>query len=333
MHPATFPSAATAAMITKAASTQTYFTIRTLVPPRLRDDAFRAYAYYRWLDDRVDGNRLSPQERMDFLESQKNLLACCLEHRPPRALLAEEWLLVDLTQGPVGTDAGLRMYLQDMMKVMDFDVRRRHRRISAQELAWYSQTLAVAVTEAVHTFVGSTNLAPLTPERYVAVEGAHITHMLRDLVDDLDAGYVNIPIEVIPGESVPAEAVKDVRVRQWVQDRVRTARSYFTAGAAYSASIRNLRARIAGAFYSARFKGVLDAIECEGYLLRRAYSKCKGKRAAMNMLWSGLLAALARPSTLAPESPSSARLSAPRRRGSPIPVFQAEEGIHERVNR
>jgi len=29
--------------------------------------------------------------------------------------------------------------------------------------------------------------------RYLAVTGAHITHMLRDAVEDAEAGYYNIP--------------------------------------------------------------------------------------------------------------------------------------------
>ena len=43
-----------ASAITKAASKQTYYTIRFLVDRPLVDDAFRAYAYFRWVDDVVD---------------------------------------------------------------------------------------------------------------------------------------------------------------------------------------------------------------------------------------------------------------------------------------
>ena len=42
--------------ITKAASKQTYYTIRFLVDRDRVADAFRAYAYFRWVDDTLDNN-------------------------------------------------------------------------------------------------------------------------------------------------------------------------------------------------------------------------------------------------------------------------------------
>ncbi|TFH31645.1 MAG: hypothetical protein E4G99_13725, partial [Anaerolineales bacterium] len=174
-------SATLAEMITKNSSMQSYITIQTLVPRPLRGDAFRAYAYFRWVDDLLDGNTLDAEQRFDFLVSQQELLSRCLQGQPPRDLSSGEWLLADLTQGPLKADPGLRIYLQDMMAVMAFDVERRHRRIHRQELIRYSRLLATAVTEAVYTFIGDRCGAPKTVARYLAADAAHIIHMLRDL--------------------------------------------------------------------------------------------------------------------------------------------------------
>ena len=43
-----------ASSITKAASKQTYYTIRFLVDRERVEDAYRAYAYFRWVDDVLD---------------------------------------------------------------------------------------------------------------------------------------------------------------------------------------------------------------------------------------------------------------------------------------
>ena len=43
-----------ASSITKAASKQTYYTIRFLVDRERVDDAYRAYGYFRWVDDVLD---------------------------------------------------------------------------------------------------------------------------------------------------------------------------------------------------------------------------------------------------------------------------------------
>ena len=290
------PSAALAAMNTWEASKQTYYTIRMLVPSDRRGDAFRAYAYFRWVDDLLDGDALSPQERLEFLASQKKLLSECLQSRPPCNLSAEEWLLVDLTQGSLQKNTGLHIYLQGMMTVMDFDVQRRDRRISQQELEWYSRRLATAVTEAVYTFIDDKCGAPRTAERYLAADAAHIVHMLRDLHNDLDAGYINIPYEVLGGEQIDTTVLESASVREWVRERVETARQYFAEGKTYLAMLDNPRCRMAGALYAARFEGVLDTIEREGYRLRLDYSDCKGGRMMLRMAWQGLMAVLAKPS-------------------------------------
>jgi phytoene/squalene synthetase len=59
--------------ITKAASQQTYYTIRFLADRDRIPDAFRAYAYFRWLDDTLDGEPVSARDRTAFLERQKSL--------------------------------------------------------------------------------------------------------------------------------------------------------------------------------------------------------------------------------------------------------------------
>ena len=92
----------------------------------------------------------------------------------------------------------MEIYLRHMMRVMDFDVRRRGRLVTEGELSEYTRWLAIAVTEAMHYFIGNGASAPANdPTRYMAVSGAHILHMLRDTYVDLRAGYFNIPGEVL----------------------------------------------------------------------------------------------------------------------------------------
>ena len=74
-----------ASLITKAASKQTYYTIRFMVDRDRIEDAFRAYGYFRWVDDVLDAESGSgfvlsegeASERLAFLERQKSLLERC----------------------------------------------------------------------------------------------------------------------------------------------------------------------------------------------------------------------------------------------------------------
>jgi phytoene/squalene synthetase len=292
----TDPTNSLARAITYDASRQTGWTIQTLVPRHKRADAFRAYAYFRWVDDVLDGEGLTPSERVSFLESQQDLLRRCLDNRPPRQVNSDEWLLVALTQGRMGKDPGLKIYLEDMMAVMTFDAHRRGRRITQAELQAYSRRLATAVSEAVYTFIGEECQAPRIAQRYLAADAAHIIHMLRDMFDDLEAGYVNIPLEVLSGDQISAADLLRPEVQSWVQERVQTARAYFDQGEAYLALVNNPRCRLAGALYAMRFMEVIEAIEREDYVLRQDYRDCKRTWAYLRILFGAARMLLRPPS-------------------------------------
>src|SRR5215470_5063645 len=149
-------TASLASAITRAASKQTYYTIRFLVDRARVDDAYRAYAYFRWVDDVLDTEGCSGPvpSQAESLERQKSLLNQCLAGDAPRGVGVgvgvgenpQETMLVELLQREGDADSGLRAYLRNMMLVMDFDVRRRGKWISQVELNDYTRWLAIAVT-------------------------------------------------------------------------------------------------------------------------------------------------------------------------------------------
>jgi phytoene/squalene synthetase len=280
------PNPMLAASITKAASGQTYYTIRFLADRELAADAYRAYAYFRWVDDTLDAETGSRPERCAFVDRQKSLLEACYRGESPRDVTPEEKMLVELVRDDGEKNSGLGSYLRDMMAVMSFDADRRGRVISGAELNEYTRYLASAVTEAMHYFVGHCCYSPHNEARYLAVTAAHITHMLRDTVDDVQAGYYNIPREVLEANHNSPEDVRSDAYRAWVQDRVGLARTYFKAGREYLGQVQNPRCRLAGLAYTARFEGVLDLIERDGFLLRAAYPERNGLGAIAGALGS-----------------------------------------------
>jgi phytoene/squalene synthetase len=279
----TSPSRNLAAAITWTASKQTYYTVRLLVDRDRRDDAYRAYAYFRWVDDRLDGDGLSAAERAAFVERQGRLIEELYRGGTPEGLQEEERLLATLVQNDHEPDSGLQSYIHHMMAVLAFDAERCGRLISEAELRDYTRWLAVAVTEALHYFIGHHCGAPRCEFRYLAAMGAHVTHMLRDTFEDVEAGYINIPREVIEIAGIRPDDVDSPAYRTWVKRRVELARNYFQAGRAYLERVENPRCRLAGYAYMARFESVLDAIEREGYRLRAAYPECKTLGAALGM--------------------------------------------------
>jgi phytoene/squalene synthetase len=271
--------------ITHSASEQTYFTIRLFVDRDRVEGAYRAYAYFRWLDDQLDEGRMTKRERLQFVERQQMLIERCYRGGWPRIASEEESMLMELIRSEREERSGLGLYIHNMMAVMAFDAERRGRLISADELREYTHHLAVAVTEAMHYFIGHGCKSPQDQTRYLAVSAAHITHMLRDTLNDVEAGYFNIPREVVEAHRIDPRDVQSDAYRKWIKDRVGLARACFQAGRRYLARVENLPCRVAGFAYTARFESVLSAIECDDYYLRTAYPKCKNWVSGLSMTW------------------------------------------------
>lgn len=272
-----------ASSITKAASKQTYYTIRFLVDRERVDDAYRAYAYFRWVDDILDADSGSVSERRAFLKRQKSLLESCYRGELPRDVNIQEKMLVELVQRDTEKNSGLQSYLRNMMLVLDFDAKRRGRLISQAELTEYTRLLAIAVTEAMHYFIGHSQPTLQNGARYLAVIGAHIAHLLRDTLEDIQAGYFNIPREYLVAKGIGPQDVESEAYRAWVKERVKLARASFKSGREYLAQVENIRCRIAGYAYIVRFEVVLDAIEKMDYRLALEYPQSRGLGARMRL--------------------------------------------------
>jgi hypothetical protein len=305
----TITESALAASITWEASKQTYYTVRLLVDRDRVPDAYQAYAYFRWLDDRLDQEQSSREDRLRLVKRQQQLVNEGNRGVRPAHLCPQERMLFGLIREDQEKDSGLKTYIDQMMAVMAFDASRRGRLASQAELVQYTRSLAMAVTEALHYFVGHDCQTPHCKARYLAASGAHIAHMLRDTMEDNASGYYNVPREYLESHRISPEDVGSPAYRAWVAKRVHQARSCFAAGRSYLAQVGSLRCRLAGSAYIARFERVLDAIEREGYRLRADYSDCTNLTACAGLGWGVLRSALWR----SPVSGGSPILPAKRR--------------------
>lgn len=298
---------------------QSYLTIRWLADPRYRADAFAIYAWFRWLDDTVDERLPDRDQRLAFVARQRRLLDLGAEGVPvPGAdepgwapLRPEEGLLVRLgaSASALGTDGEpLLLSLRTMLDVMEIDAVRRGRPVTQRELDDYTHALAVAVTEALHHCIGHGCVCPHDDTRYTAVTGAHVAHMLRDLVTDIDAGYVNVPVEVLEEPGASLDDLHSTAMRAWVRDRVELARACFAVGRRYLERVEDGRCRLAGHAYTARFEWVLDAIEADDYRLRAGYPERATVRGGLRIAADAARSALAagRGSALAAAVPTPA---------------------------
>jgi len=273
------------ARITKAGSKQTYYTFRFLTDRDRIQDAFRSYAYFRWLDDLLDRDSGTKQEKVTLINRQQELLEACYQSKLISDMSPEEQMLVDLVQNDREEHSGVQIYLRNMMAVMSFDAERRGRVISHAELTEYTHLLSTAVTELLFYFIGHEDPPSCSETRYHAVNGAHVMHMLRDMVEDISAGYFNVPGEYIKAQQILLEDLRNLSFRKWVFGRVKLARQYFTLGRSYISQVKSFRCRLAGFAYLARFEWMQRAIERDGYCLRPDYPERKSLKAGLWIAW------------------------------------------------
>lgn len=283
----TFVNSTTARLaksITKSSSLQTYYIIKLLVDRGMNIDAYKAYAYFRWLDDQVDKYFPVYKERIQFIQRQKHIVDNAYARLPLPELLLEEKIIAELIETDTTPNSRLNSFITNFMSIIVFDARRKGKTISEKELYWYSDTLGKAVTDCILHFIGHNSRYPSSNYQYTAAASAHIIHMLRDHREDIPEGYYNIPKEFLEKNKIKPDQIQLPVYKTWVKKRVSEARNGFSSGKQYIDQIPVLRCKIAAHLYCARFEWLLAAIEKDGYLLREKYIQPHKTMHALHLL-------------------------------------------------
>lgn len=284
-------TAVLAQSITRSGSKQAYFTARLMVDRHLVTDFFKAYAYFRWIDDVIDISAQTEDERIAFIKRQRALIDGLYNRSIiPADLCTEELILADLIQRDRDREreSGLRSFIENMFAIIEFDAYRKGRLISEQELEWYHERLGISVTDGLQYFIGNDHAYPKTKGRYLAATAAHIVHLLRDMIEDVADGFINIPREYLETNGLTPQSVKAEPFKRWVRQRVEIAREYFQEGKRYFDQLEVLRCKIVGYWYCARFEAVLNAIERDGYVLRQEYDERRSWRTMLYIVALGV---------------------------------------------
>jgi phytoene/squalene synthetase len=276
-------AAALAKNITWKGSKQTYYTAKWMVDKDLVSDFFKAYAYFRWVDDVIDVTSRSREERKTFIGRQRKLIEKLYLNEQMNDLSLEEEIAVELIQHDRDEEGGLQSFVENMFAIIEFDAHRKDQLISEKELDWYSTSVSKSVTDGLQYFIGNGHPYPITDKRNSAARGAHIAHLLRDMIPDMEDGFINIPQEYLETQGIQPYEVNSEPFRKWVEARVASARKYFREGKKYLDQLDVLRCKIVGHWYCARFEGVLDTIEQDEFLLRRSYGDRRRLSSWMNI--------------------------------------------------
>ncbi len=280
--------------ITWKNSKQTYYIGRLMVDRHLVNDFYRAYAYLRWADDIIDEIDQTEADRGNFVTRQHKLIDEVFKGQMIADLQPEELILVDLVRNKSISESGLESFIKNVFAIIEFDARRKHRLITELELDWYIECLGKAVIDGLQYFIGSNYDYPDAANRHLASMAAHITHLLRDTVEDIANGFINIPKEYLDTHPLDLTDPSHPDFIAFVKERVSLAREYFREGKQYIDSLSVLRCKIVGHWYCLRFSFILKTIEQDGYILRSRYDGIQRYLLIGPMIWLLIVVPLSR---------------------------------------
>jgi phytoene/squalene synthetase len=228
------------------------------------------YSYLRWVDDIVDSNTTSQEERCAFIESQTRLIVD-VYRQSGRALVGQEDLLRGLAAYDIPRGERLKASLLDMLTAMRFDLRRAGKIAKHEELHQHFRLEVSSYLSAIASFCGLRSAAKCPPGSGAAY-GAKIAHILRDFLSDCREGQINVSQEELDAYHLdPAtlgRGVLDFTGQRWVAANVRRAERLIRSGLDEARQTNNRRYACIVAVLAAKYQAYLSGFRSNAFVLR-----------------------------------------------------------------
>lgn len=240
-----------ASRTTHEANPKTWWLLGALLPAQGRRLFFALYAYFRWADDIIDAPDRDPAAVEQFCARQSALIRAALSGAPVRAAhTAEETLAAALRES---REAPLvRSSVRLMWDALVADAQRGAAPVSAETLRDQIDRIGDAYTAALLHCLGMA--ACPDPRLWWLARAATATHHLRDLLEDRQLGYANIPVSDAARLGFAASAFSETDAARYTLARAGAVRAMFAQGRAGLRALPGWRARAVFAALSWRYE-------------------------------------------------------------------------------
>ncbi|MGE5859029.1 MAG: hypothetical protein ACM34J_00650 [Ignavibacteria bacterium] len=187
-----------------------------------RDYLNFSFAYLRWIDDIVD-NPLTPvYEKKKFIEYQKNLVSSLYKNENLDSAIIEEVCIFYFAEYAKSIDNFILLdEVKNMVEALSMDVYRLERSgvFSNEELDRYIELMSKSLFNILCNFTPSRH--EYRREFYLGARFTTIALMIRDLEEDIDAGFINIGDEEIKSYKLDIKNLKEDRnFPIWLKDKI-----------------------------------------------------------------------------------------------------------------
>lgn len=257
----------------KASNLTAYILVRLFTRADRNDYLCMAYAYFRWIDDIVDSPTTSDEEKEQFIERQRRFLANLydgLVFQDSRTLeeqFAQCFVAYDRKMGCILKDDVL-----GMLSVLKHDLER-------DRVPWPAAEMHEFITLESRSYINMIRFSCgeegnySGSNRYDEGVACKLAHMLRDFIEDLNQGTMNISRDDLEKYEINLDKVNNENFRLWVRDQVMFAGECFRLGRRNLSNSSQLRYKIASNLYCAKYEDILAMIEQDKYFLRSDYRR------------------------------------------------------------
>ena len=203
-------------------SPKAWLILSFLIPRRRLKYLFLCYAYLREVDNLLDHENISIDEKKKFINGQLQLLTS-LNNRivfSPNSEI-EAFLFYFLSYSIDNKKSNLVYELKNMLEALRMDVSRLEKGgiFSNDELSAYINLLNTAMFGLVHSFMFPNDIYD---EKYYNL-GTFLWYggALRDILKDFEAGYINLSAEDIKTYQINISNIKtDENFKRWLEDKI-----------------------------------------------------------------------------------------------------------------
>lgn len=164
-----------------------------------RDYLNLCYSYLRWTDDIVDNPNFPVEYKKNFIEHQKDLISLSYSKESFEPSGIEEACFFHFAEYAVSSNNLLLLEeVKNMVEAMSMDVKRLEGSgvFSSAELEHYINLMSKSVFNILYNFIAFPGFE-YREEFYLGSKFTTTALMIRDLMEDINAGFINIPEEDI----------------------------------------------------------------------------------------------------------------------------------------
>jgi phytoene/squalene synthetase len=176
------------------------------------------YAYFRWFDNIVDSSKQSKNDINYLIKKQKQFLSQLYSDNSPEETFTEELFLAHLVLYDKKYNKGIKKDIENLIDTFEFDTNRKNKLINSSSLDEYIEKNTKPYVNITHAIF---NVKNIQKEKFYSIaKSGFIIDYLSDLKEDLEFGYINIPVEDIKSYNINIKKLNDSNFNKWIKDKL-----------------------------------------------------------------------------------------------------------------